>query len=97
MFRQRGLRLTFYKNNKYEKKAKVKIGEMVRLSGFNMKSYVNDSTRIKDPIFSYIFIDMWESRGKNCYPWDTENTPFNGATGMIKSFPIETSFGDEFF
>lgn len=97
MFRQRGLRLTFYKNNKYEKKAKVKIGEMVRLSGFNMKSYGNDSTRVKDPVFSYIFIDMWEERGHDCYPWDKRSVPYNGATGMIKSFPIGTWFGEEFF
>jgi len=96
-YRQRGLRITFYKKVDYNKKDKIKIGEMVRLSGFNMKSYFGDSTRIKDPILSNLFMEIWESRGKECYPWNAYSVPFNGATGMIKSFPIGTWFGEECF
>ena len=95
---KRGLRFTFYKNATYAKKDKVKIGEMVRLSGYNMKSYYQDNTRINDPVLSNLFIEVWETRGvENCYPWNKDNLPYNGATGFIKSFPIQTLFGGEFF
>ena len=96
-YRKRGFRLTFYKKNDYNKKDKVKIGEMVRLSGYNMKSYAEDATRVKDPIISNLFIEMWNTRGKDAYPWNKDSVPFNGATGMVKSFPIETKIGGEFF
>ncbi len=95
--RKRGFRITFYKNNDYSKKDKVKIGEMVRLSGYNMKSYFYDSSRIKDPFISNVVIEILDSRGKEAYPWNADSVPFSGATGTIKSFPIETWFGDEFF
>jgi hypothetical protein len=95
---KRGLRITFYKNNTYAKKDMVKIGEMVRLSGYNMKSYYQDNTRVNDPVLSNLFIEIWETRGTDkCYPWNKDHTPYNGATGFIKSFPIETYFGGEFF
>lgn len=93
---KKNLRLTFYKKNDYKKKDKIKIGEMVRLSGFNMKSYGSEGTRVVDPILSYLMIDIWETRGEDAYPWNKE-TPYSGATGFIKSFPIETWFGDEFY
>ena len=95
--KKRGFRLTFYKNNTYAKKEKVKIGEWVRLSGYNMKAYYTHDARIKDPFLSYLFMEIWESRGKSCYPWNDNSVIYNGATGMIKSFPIELSFGEEFY
>lgn len=95
--RKRGFRLTFYKDSTYAKKGKVKIGEMVRLSGFNMKSYGNDETRVKDPILTNIFMEMWQERGKDAYPWNANNCLYNGATGMIKSFPIELDLGGNFY
>ena len=70
---------------------------MVRLSGYNLKSYPNDRSRIKDPIISNLLMEIWESRGYDCYPWNKTKVLYNGATGMIKSFPIETKFGTEFF
>ena len=95
--RKRGLRLTFYKNNKYEKKLGVKVGEMVKLKGFNLKSYAQDPTRVKDPVLSNLFIEIWNTRGDKAYPWNEDSIIYNGATGMIKSFPIETYIGTEFF
>ena len=96
--RKRGFRLTFYKNNTYTKKDKIKIGEMLKLSGYNMKSFFQDSTRVKDPILNNLLIEIWNARGETAYPWNKENfPPYNGATGFIKSFPIETWFGDEFY
>ena len=94
---KRGLRLTFYKNATYAKKDKIKIGEMVRLSGYNMKSYAYDITLVKDPVVSNLLREVWESRGKECYPWNIDNCTYNGATGFVKSFPIQTWFGNEFF
>lgn len=97
LYSKRGFRITFYKNTDYKKKDKIKFGEMLRLSGYNMKSYYPDLTRIKDPVLSYVFIEMWETRGQDAFPWNKDNTSFTGATGMIKAFPIETTFGEEFF
>jgi hypothetical protein len=97
--RKRGFRLTFYKNSTYAKKDKIKIGEMLTLSGYNMKSFFQDSTRVKDPILNNLLIEIWNARGEDAYPWNKEKDvlPYNGATGLIKSFPIETWFGDEFY
>ena len=95
--RKRAFRITFYKNASYAKKRKVRIGEMVTLSGYNMKSYGDDNTRVKDPIASTLFTDMWESRGVSCYPWNQDSIIYNGAVGFVKSFPIETWIGQEFF
>jgi hypothetical protein len=95
--RKRGFRITFYKNSEYKKKVKVKIGEFVRISGFNMKSYAQDPTRVKDPVLSNLFIEIWNTRGDKAYPWNEDSIIYNGATGMIKSFPIETYIGSSFF
>ena len=95
--RMRGLRITFFKKDDYKKKDKIKIGEMIRLSGFNMKAYFSDDSMIKDPMLSNIFIETWNTRGKEAYPWNKDSVPYSGATGFIKSFPIETYFGTEFY
>lgn len=98
-YRKKGFRITFYKKNDYKKKNKIKIGEMVRLSGYNMKAFPEGGCMVKDPVLSNFLIEMWETRGKECYPWniDSSITPYSGATGFIKSFPVETWFGDEFY
>ena len=97
-FRKRNLRYTFYKNDKFEKKLKVKVGEMVRTSGYNLKANWNDNSRIKEDIMTILLMAVWENRGsyKN-YPWDDDVTPFTSATGMIKGFPIEVSIGGNFY
>ena len=95
--RKRGLRLTFYKNDTYAKKDKKRIGEMLRLSGYNLKSYFQDSARIKDAILNNLLIEISELKGQDAYPWSKDSVPYNGATGLIKSFPIETWFGEAFY
>ena len=95
--RKRNFRLTFYKNSTYAKKDKVKVGELVRLSGYNMKAYPEDPSRLKDPIFANTLREIYETRGKDAYPWNKDNCLYNGATGFIKSFAIETDFNNEFY
>lgn len=96
--RKRNFRFTFYKDSSYSKKDKIKIGEMVRVSGFNLKANYTDNTRIKELLTNRIFMSIWEDRGKlHSYPWDTEESPFSGATGMIKGFPIRVNIGGNFY
>ena len=96
--RKRNFRFTFYKDSSFSKKDKIKIGEMVRTSGFNLKANYTDSSRIKELIMNRLFISIWENR-KNypSYPWDLENNPFSGAVGMIKGFPIRVDIGGKFY
>ena len=96
--RKRNFRFTFYKDSSFSKKNKIKIGEMVRTSGFNLKANYTDNTRIKEFLMNRIFMSIWEDRGKlHSYPWDTEESPCNGATGMIKGFPIRVNIGGNFY
>jgi hypothetical protein len=96
--RKRNFRFTFYKDSSFSKKNKIKIGEMVRTSGFNLKANYTDSSRIKELIMNRLFISIWENR-KNypSYPWDLEKNPFSGAVGMIKGFPIRVDIGGKFY
>lgn len=96
--RKRNFRFTFYKDSSFSKKDKIKIGEMVRTSGFNLKANYTDSSRIKELIMNRLFISIWENR-KNypSYPWDLEKNPFSGAVGMIKGFPIRVDIGGKFY
>jgi hypothetical protein len=95
---KRNFRITFYKNSSYAKKNKVKIGEFVRTSGFNLKANWTDNTRIKEYVMNLIFMAIWEKRDVyDKYPWNKANTPYTGATGMIKGFPIQCSIGGEFY
>lgn len=96
--RKRNFRFTFYKDSSFSKKDKIKIGEMVRTSGFNLKANYTDNTRIKEFLMNRIFMSIWEDRNKlHCYPWETEEYPYSGATGMIKGFPIRVNIGVEFY
>lgn len=96
--RKRNFRFTFYKDSSFSKKNKIKIGEMVRVSGFNLKANYTDSSRIKELIMNRLFISIWENR-KNypSYPWDLEKNPFSGAVGMIKGFPIRVDIDGKFY
>ena len=97
-WRKRNFRFTFYNNNKYEKKYKIKIGEFVRLNGFNLKANWTDNTKIKELFMNILFMAIWENRGKcTSYPWDGDGAPYNSATGMIKGFPIEINVGGTFY
>lgn len=97
-YRKRNFRFTFYKDSKFSKKDKLKIGEMVRTSGFNLKANHTDNSRIKEFIMNRILMEMWGDRENyHNYPWDSEDEPYSGATGMIKGFPIRVNIGGEFY
>lgn len=96
--RKRNFRFTFYKDSSFSKKDKIKIGEMVRSSGFNLKANYTDQSRVKEFIMNRILMDIWEHRENyHNYPWDSENEPYSGATGMIKGFPIRVNIGGKFY
>lgn len=96
--RKRNFRFTFYKDSSFSKKNKIKIGEMVRVSGFNLKANYTDNTRIKELLMNRIFMSIWEDRfNLHSYPWDAEESPYSGATGMIKGFPIRVNIGGNFY
>lgn len=45
-----------------------------------------------------IFMSIWEDRvNLHSYPWDVEESPYSGATGMIKGFPIRVDIGGKFY
>lgn len=96
--RKRNFRFTFYKNSKFSKKDKIKIGEMVRTSGFNLKANYSDQSRIKEFIMNRVLMEIWGDREEyHNYPWDSEDEPYSGATGMIKGFPVRVNIGGEFY
>ena len=96
--RKRNFRFTFYKDSGFSKKDKIKIGEMVRTSGFNLKANYTDKSRVKEFIMNRILMDIWEHRENyHNYPWDSEKEPYSGATGMIKGFPIRVNIGGKFY
>lgn len=96
--RKRNFRFTFYKDSSFSKKNKIKIGEMVRTSGFNLKANYTDNTRIKEFLMNRIFMSIWEDRvNLHSYPWEAEEIPCSGATGMIKGFPIRVNVGGNFY
>lgn len=97
-YMKRNFRFTFYKDSSYSKKDKIKLGEMIRTSGFNLKANFTDATRIKENLMNRILIAVWENRENyKHYPWDNEDIPYNGAVGMIKGFPIRVNIGDKFY
>ena len=96
--RKRNFRFTFYKDSSFSKKDKIKIGEMVRTSGYNLKANYTDQSRVKEFIMNRILMDIWEHREDyHNYPWNSEKEPYSGATGMIKGFPIRVNIGGKFY
>ena len=97
--RKRGYRYTFYKNATFAKKDKIKIGEMLRLSGYNMKAYAQDPSRIKEPILYRLFRQIWQERPiTDRYDWDNKvNGLFHGATGTCLGFPVTFNVAGEFY
>jgi len=96
--RKRNFRFTFYKNDTYKKKDKIKVGEMLRLSGYNLKSNVSDNSRVKELVLYRVLLDVWNKRpSDDRYPWEKEFGHYTGATGFIQGFPIRTSVGGEFY
>lgn len=101
-YRKRNFRFTFYKDSYYsskkKNKLKLKIGEMVRCSGYNLKANFTNTERVKEDVMNIIFMDIWDKRDiVNRYPWDMKVNPYTGATGMIKGFPIRVNIGNSFY
>ena len=96
---KRNFRLTFYKKKDYAKKLKIKIGEMPRLSGYNLKAFYPDVTRVREYTLNRIAFAIWENRSKGDldYPWNKDGNFYTGATGMIKAFPAKVSLGGNFY
>lgn len=95
--RQKNLRYAFVKSD-YKSKAKLKIGELLKVDKFNLKSYYSDDTKLKEPIIFRLYLQAKELRKFNeQYPWSSSSIIATGATGIIKSFPVCTSVGGEFY
>ena len=95
--RQRNFRYAFVKSD-YKSKVKLKIGELLKVNKFNLKSYYDDDTKLKEPIIFRLYLQAKELRNFNeQYPWSSSSIIATGATGIIKSFPVCTSVGGEFY
>lgn len=95
--RQKNLRYAFVKSD-YKSKVKLKIGELLEVDKFNLKSYYSDDTKLKEPIIFRLYLQAKELRNFNeQYPWSASSIIATGATGIIKSFPVCTSVGGEFY
>lgn len=95
--RQKNFRYAFVKSD-YKSKVKLKIGELLKVDKFNLKSYYSDDTKLKEPIIFRLYLQAKELRKFNeQYPWSTSSIIATGATGIIKSFPVCTSVGSEFY
>lgn len=95
--RQKNLRYAFVKSD-YKSKVKLKIGELLKVDKFNLKSYYSDDTKLKEPIIFRLYLQARELRNFNeQYPWSSSSIIATGATGIIKSFPVCTSVGGEFY
>ena len=107
-YRKKNFRFNFYKSSakpyypydddKFGKKEKVKIGEFVRLSGFNLKANWTDTSRVKEAVMYRLLEAVYDIKGSvESYPWSKEHTAYTGATGLIKCFPIECNVAGEFY
>lgn len=95
--RQKNFRYAFVSSN-YKSKVKLKIGELLKVDKFNLKSYYSDDTKLKEPIIFRLYLQAKELRNFNeQYPWSSSSIIATGATGIIKSFPVCTSVGGEFY
>lgn len=95
---KKNFRFTFYKDNLFAKKMKIKIGEMLRQSSFNLKAYYADPSKLAEPILQRMILAERETRDWNDqFPWNKDYIYNTGATGMIKSFPIRLEIGGTFY
>lgn len=95
--RQKNFRYAFVKSD-YKSKVKLKIGELLKVDKFNLKSYYSDDTKLKEPIIFRLYLQAKELRNfDEQYPWSSSAIIATGATGIIKSFPVCTSVGGEFY
>ena len=97
-FAKRGYRFTPYKASDYKKKDKIKIGELIRLSKYNMKAYPYGVIEV-NPILNRLMVDIWNTRPiTDRYDWDGgSNGYFHGATGNMRDFPMRLEVDGEFY
>ena len=99
-FRKRNFRYTFYKNATFAKKDKKKIGEMLRLSKFNLKANWLDDSRVKELFLYRLFTEIWKNHRPivDRFDWDGgANGYYHGSTGNINGFPVRFSVCGEFY
>ena len=97
---KRNFRFTFYKNASFEKKMKIKLGELIRQTGFNLKANYGDPSRIKEFVMYRLILSIWEQKNeREQYPWSNKEdvSVYSGATGNILGFPVEVRIGGEFY
>lgn len=95
---KKGLRLTLFKNGDFVKKDKIKIGEMVATSKFNIKAYYGDGTRIRDLVLQRLIVEArYQRTYLEQYPWNSDYPIFTGATGTIMSFPVRLTTSGNFY
>lgn len=104
-YRKRNFRFTFYKNSTplyskdpKPKKDKKKFGEMLRLSGYNLKANWLDELLVKEHMLYRVFLTVWENRDVyDRFPWYKTSNPYCGANGLINGFPIRVSINGDFW
>ena len=95
---KKGLRLNLFKNGDFAKKDKIKIGEMVATSKFNIKAYYGDGTRIRDLVLQRLIVEArYQRTYLEQYPWNSDYPIFTGATGTIMSFPVKLTTSGNFY
>ena len=95
---KKNFRITLYKDESFTKKEKIKIGDLIKLSGYNLKAYYPDPSRLVEPIIYAMIHKVYRTYDyQERYPWNKSNPPFNGATGTIKGFPVKLTVNGEFY
>ena len=95
---KKGLRITPYKKSDFAKKYKIRIGEMIATSKFNVKAYYGDPTRLRDVVLQRLVIEARNLRNyPDQYPWNNDYPIFTGAVGTIQSFPVKLTTSGNFY
>ena len=91
-------RFAFYNDENFSKKKKIKIGEMIETSGYNLKAFYSDPLRLKEPLMNRIILAISETTSfVNRYPWNADYPIFTSATGLIKQFPCRVEVSGDFY
>ena len=95
---KKNFRFTFYKDLLFSKKMKVKIGELIETSKFNLKAYWIDKSLMREPSCYRLIQAIFETRPYNKqYPWNKNFSIFTGATGVTTNFPTRVDVSGEFY
>lgn len=95
---KKNFRIKFYKDDTYDKSDKVKIGELCKSSGFNIKSYYQDGVVLKEPLLNRLILEARYNRDYDeQFPWNTAYYATTSATGTILSFPVLIEVDDDFY